>query len=64
MTYEQWVSKTEHSANGLINCAIASVLMDWTADRKLLLARIKEYEAFNEPLKRVYNENTAEEATP
>ena len=29
-----------------------------------LAAKLKEYEAFNEPLKRVYNENTAEEATP
>ena len=33
-------------------------------ERDKLAAKLKEYEAFNEPLRRTYNENTAEEATP
>ena len=32
-------------------------------ERDKLAAKLKEYEAFNEPLRRTYNENTAEEAT-
>ena len=65
MTYEEWKEMLEEydgrmeTSHDAIDC-----FKDWTADREQLLAKLKEYEAFNEPLRRTYNENTAEEATP
>ena len=62
MTYKEW-GKVIGAKDPRYENMVVELYADWTDDREQLLARIKEYEAFNEPLRRTYNENTAEEAT-
>ena len=71
MTYKEW-GKVIGAKDPRYENMVVELYADWTADRDELLAKLKEYEAFNEPLKRVYENidddrttsNTAEEATP
>ena len=64
MTYEEW-GTVFGGFGGDAGAKLKEMMYaDWTDDREQLLSRIKEYEAFNAPLRRTYNKNTAEEATP
>ena len=58
------VAEAKRPNNSELRSVIRGIVDRLRGQTDKLAAKLKEYEAFNEPLKRVYNENTAEEATP
>ena len=58
------VAEAKRPNNSELRSVIRGIVDRLRGQTDKLAAKLKEYEAFNEPLKRVYNENTAKEATP
>ena len=58
------VAEAKRPNNSELRSVIRGIVDRLRGQTDKLAAKLKEYEAFNEPLRRTYNENTAEEVTP